>query len=187
MLWCLCKSICSFVFAVGLQLITGTNEVAFHTVLLKLFMQIQHKLHCDSNHLQHIAGKHKHYWSFSSASIASARFSLLYPAVRAPGVYSSAPADPQALPAHSTEEQEGLPLEEPLILFCFGLFCCCFFFKPLWKNTCTVSLQDHSPVLLWNCFIEGSQRTINCTAERKNSMHPHFRYPCKGFSARVFS
>lgn len=77
LLRCLCKSICSFVFAIGLQLITGTNEVAFHTVLLKFFMQIQCKLYCNSNHLQCTADKQKHYHLFSSTSIASARFLLL--------------------------------------------------------------------------------------------------------------
>lgn len=48
--WCFCKSFCSFVFAVGLQLITSINEVGFYTVLLKLFMQLQCKLSCKSNH-----------------------------------------------------------------------------------------------------------------------------------------
>lgn len=53
----------SYVAAVGPQLITSTNEVAFHAVLLRLFMQIQCSVYCNSNYLQFSVGKQKHYHS----------------------------------------------------------------------------------------------------------------------------
>lgn len=67
----------AFFISCSLQLITSINEVSFYTVLLKIFMQLQCKLSCKSNHLQCTAGKQKHYHSFSSVSIAMAQFSPL--------------------------------------------------------------------------------------------------------------
>lgn len=111
--------------AVGPPLISSINEVAFHAVLLKLCMQIQCKLYCKHSYLQCTIGKQKHCHSFSSALIACrkpAHFSPLQLAVCAPSFYSLSPADPQVLSARSTEVQEGLTLEEPLILFCLFFF-----------------------------------------------------------------